>query len=33
MCDFEISNNARLGTAGIGTAIGATLADGVTVRP
>jgi hypothetical protein len=33
MCDFEISNNARMGTAPIGTAISATLADGLSKRP
>jgi hypothetical protein len=33
MCDFEVSNNARLGTAPIATAISATLADGITRRP
>ena len=32
MCDFEVSNNARLGTAPIATAISATLADGITKR-
>ena len=33
VCDFEISNNARMGTAPIGTAISATLADGLSKRP
>jgi hypothetical protein len=32
MCDFEVSNNARLGTAPIATAINATLAEGITKR-
>lgn len=33
MCDFEVSNNARLGHAPIGTAINAALANGITKRP
>jgi hypothetical protein len=33
VCDFEVSNNARLGTAPIATAISARLADGMTERP
>lgn len=32
MCDFEISNNARMGTGAVGTAIGATLQDGLSRR-
>jgi hypothetical protein len=33
ICDFEVSNNARLGTAPVGTAINAALDDGLTRRP
>ncbi|PQM45360.1 DUF7064 domain-containing protein [Mycobacterium talmoniae] len=32
MCDFEISNNARMGTGAVGTAISATLQDGFSRR-
>ncbi|BCO49797.1 hypothetical protein MINTM019_02280 [Mycobacterium paraintracellulare] len=32
ICDFEISNNARLGTAPVGTSINAALASGLTKR-
>jgi hypothetical protein len=32
ICDFEISNNARLGTAPVGTAISAALSNGLTKR-
>lgn len=32
ICDFEISNNARLGTGAVGTAISATLTDGLSRR-
>jgi hypothetical protein len=33
VCDFEVSNNARLGTAPVGLALSAALDDGLTRRP
>jgi hypothetical protein len=31
-CDFEVSNNARLGSAPVGLALGAALQEGITKR-